>query len=129
MCIFTASWAATSVAAKSARVPHGRKATCVHGWLACAFVKLRFTRLRSTNPFFRDLLMTLDRLRRYSLSLAFYAENAALALRAPSMPHYHAAGGRRSMLATLAPPAVKDNFNTILQHSPAKECLTRRRSR
>ena len=29
---------------------------------------------------FRDMLMTLDRLCRYSLSLAFCAENAALAL-------------------------------------------------
>ena len=60
-------------------------------------VKLRFTRLRSANPFFRDLLMTLDRRCRYSLSLAFCAENAALALRAPSMPHDHAAGGGRHL--------------------------------
>ena len=48
-------------------------------------------RLRSANPFFRSS--------------------------PPSMPHYHAAGGRRSMLATLAPPAVKVIFNTILQQS------------
>ena len=40
-------------------------------------------RLRSARHCFRDLLMTLDRRCRYSLSLAFYAENAALALRAP----------------------------------------------
>ena len=33
----------------------------------------------------------------------------------PSMPHDHAAGTRRSRLATLAPPAVKVFFNTILQ--------------
>ena len=65
--------AATSVAAE----------TCIHGRLACAFVKLRFTRLRYANPFFRDLLMTLDQRCRYSLSLAFCAENAALARRAP----------------------------------------------
>ena len=49
-------------------------------------------RLRSAKHCFRDLLMTLDRRCRYSLSLAFCAENAALALRAPSMPHDHAAG-------------------------------------
>ena len=35
----------------------------------------------------------------------------------PSMPHDHAAGTRRSRLATLAPPAVKVFFNTILQQS------------
>ena len=73
------------------------KATCILGRLACALVKLRFTRLRSANPFFRDLLMTLDRRCRYPLPLALRAENAALALRAPSMPHDHARGGRRSI--------------------------------
>ena len=56
-------------------------------------VKLRFTRLRSANPFFRDLLMTLDRRCRYSLSLAFCAESAA-----------------RSS-------AVKDSFNTIMEQT------------
>ena len=81
--------AATSVAAE----------TCIHGRLACAFVKLRFTRLRSANPFFRDLLMTLDQRCRYSLSLAFCAENAALALRAPLHAALPCGGGRRSMLA------------------------------
>ena len=54
-------------------------------------------RLHATNSFFRDLLMTFDRRCRYSLSLAFCAENAALALRAPSMPHDHAAGGGRHL--------------------------------
>ena len=38
---FTPAQAATFVAAKAARVPHGRKATGIHGWLACAFVLLR----------------------------------------------------------------------------------------
>ncbi len=61
-------------------------------------VKLRFTRLRSANPFFRDLLMTLARRCRYPLPLAFRAENAALALRTPP-PHGHAAGHRRSIRA------------------------------
>ena len=70
-------------------------------------VKLRFPRLRSANPFFRDLLMTLDRRCRYPLPLALRTENAALALRAPSMSHCPA----------LAPPAVKDSFNTILNSS------------
>ncbi len=36
------------------------------------------------------------------------------------MPHDHAAGTRRSRLATLAPPAVKVFFNTILQQSGMK---------
>ena len=111
---FAPAQAAISIAAKTARVPHGRKAACLRGRIACAFVKLRFTRLRSANPFFRDLLMTLDRLCRYSLPLAFRAENAALALRAPSMPHDHAAGSIAPWLATLAPLAVKVIINTML---------------
>ena len=60
-------------------------------------------RLRSARHCFRDLLMTLDRRCRYSLSLAFCAENAALALRAPSMPHDHAAGGVISALDSRKP--------------------------
>ena len=47
---------------------------------SCGFAARR---LRSATPFFRDHQMTLDRLCRYSLPLAFCAENAALALRAP----------------------------------------------
>ena len=39
-------------------------------------------RLRSARHCFRDLLMTLDRRCRYSLSLAFCAQNAVPALRA-----------------------------------------------
>ena len=56
-------------------------------------------RLRSANPFFRDFSVTLDRRCRYSLSLAFCAENAALALRAPLHAALPCGGGRRSMLA------------------------------
>ena len=71
----------------------------------------RGARFRSANPFFRDLLMTLDRLCRYSLSLAFCTENAALALRTPPrMPHCHAGEG---IAPWLAPPAVKVMFSTI----------------
>ncbi len=33
------------------------------------------------------------------------------------MPPYHAAGGVAQSSLTLAPPAVKDMFNTILQQS------------
>ena len=57
ICAFAPAWSATFVAAKAARVPHGRaavvrrrrsltngdsgdKATCIHGWLAYAFVRL-----------------------------------------------------------------------------------------
>ena len=39
MYMLTTAWAATSTAAKAA---------CIHGRLACAFVKLRFTRIRSS---------------------------------------------------------------------------------
>ena len=81
------------------------KAIYVHGRIPCAFV-----RLRRPKAAFRDLLMTFDRLCRYSLSLAFCAENAALALRAPSMPHDHAAGGGRGVdpyALTRVPPTVK----------------------
>ena len=53
----------------------------------------RGARFRSANPFFRDLLMTLDRLCRYSLPLAFCAENAALALRAPQDAALPCGGG------------------------------------
>ena len=57
----------------------------------------RGARFRSANPFFRDLLMTLDRLCRYSLSLAFCTENAALALRTPQDAALPCGGGHRSM--------------------------------
>lgn len=81
-----------AAAAKAARVPHGRKTACVHGRITCAFVKRRFTRLRSAKHCFRNLSTAPDRLCRYSLPLAFYAENAALALRYPS--HNYSATGR-----------------------------------
>ena len=55
-------------------------------------VKLRFARLRSAKHCFRNLSTAPDRLCRYSLPLAFYAENAALALRYPS--HNYSATGR-----------------------------------
>ena len=60
-------------------------------------VKLRFARLRSAKHYFRSS--------------------------SPSMPHDHAAGTRRSRLATLAPPAVKVFFNTILQQSGGKRVV------
>ena len=41
-----------------------------------------------------------------------------------SLPHDHAAGTRRSRLATLAPPAVKVFFNTILQQSVHAKTFT-----
>ena len=71
MCAFAASWAATSVAAKAARVPHGRaavvrrrrsltngdsrdKATCIHGCSLAPSSGYAAQRLRSANPFFRS---------------------------------------------------------------------------
>ena len=67
-CIFTTARAATFVAAKAARVPHGRaavvrrrrsltngdsrdKAACIHGWLAYAFVRLRRPKAPLREPF------------------------------------------------------------------------------
>ena len=82
LCVTCAFAPASSVAAKPAPVPHGLAAG-IHGRLAYA-----------PPFFFRDLLRTLDRPCRYSLSSAFCAENA-----------------------TLAPPAVNDSFSTILLHS------------
>ena len=76
------AWAATFGAAKRPVFrTDERQHVSTAGSLApsCGFAARR---LRSANPFFRDLLMTLDRLCRYSLSLAFCAENAAFALHA-----------------------------------------------
>ena len=50
-CSFPPAWAATDVAAKTARVPHGRKAACIHGRLACAFVRLRRPKAPLREPF------------------------------------------------------------------------------
>ena len=36
-CSFTPARATTFVAARTARVPHGPKAACIHGRIACAF--------------------------------------------------------------------------------------------
>ena len=88
------------------------KAIYVHGRIPCAFV-----RLRRPKAAFRDLLMTFDRLCRYSLSLAFCAENAALALHASALCRMTMQRGRRSMFATFAPAVVKNSFNTMLKQS------------
>ena len=50
---FTPAQAAIFIAAEAARVPHGPKASCIRGRLACAFVRLR----RPTAP----LRVTFDR--------------------------------------------------------------------
>ena len=50
-CSFTPAWAATNVAAKAARVPHGRKAACIHGRLACAFVRQSRPKAPLREPF------------------------------------------------------------------------------
>ena len=60
-------------------------------------------RLRFANPFFRDLLMTLDRRCRYSLSLVLCAGKCcARTPILPFLPPYHAAGG----VAQSVPDAV-----------------------
>ena len=50
-CSFAPAWAATFVAAKAARVPHGRKAACTHGRLACAFVRQSRPKAPLREPF------------------------------------------------------------------------------
>ena len=45
---------------------------------------------------------------RYSRSLAFCEKSVALALRAPSMPQYHAEGGRRAALNSRKPEDSAD---------------------
>lgn len=65
---------------KATRVEHGqRQHVSTAGSLAllCGFAARR---LRSANHFLRDFSMTLDRLCRYPFSLAFYTQNAVLAL-------------------------------------------------
>ena len=111
-CIFTAVRAATCVAVKAARVPHGRaavvrrrgsltngdsrdKAACAHGWLACAFVRL----CRPKAPL-RDLLMTLDRRADTRARLRF----ARKALRSHSVPPPCRSTMRRGGVALLSIP-------------------------
>ena len=79
---FAPAQAAIFIAAKTARVPHGREATGIHGRLACAFV-----RLRRPKPPLRDHLMTPDSLLRFARKTP----------RSHSVPHDHAAGGHRSI--------------------------------
>ncbi len=67
---------------------------------ALRFVKLRFLRLCSAKPCFRDFSITLDRPCRYPPSLAFCAENAALALHAP-LPAALTGGGYSSSLLSM----------------------------
>ena len=50
-CSFAPAWAATFVAAKAARVPHGRKAACIHGRPACAFVRQSRPKAPLREPF------------------------------------------------------------------------------
>ena len=140
---FAPAQAAISIAAKTARVPHGQRHHVSAAGSLARSCGCAARRPRSARHCFRDLLMTLDRLCRYSLPLAFRAENAALALRAPSMPHDHAAAGRHlcsrcpqaplrpaTGTAPAGPPSGRppwlagarafggqDSFNTILQQS------------
>ena len=88
-CMFTTARTATSVAVNAARVPHGPNAACIHGWLAYAFVRLCRPKAPLREPFL------------------------------PLLAPLHAAlpcGGGSSLHSslTLAPPAVKVIFNTII---------------
>ena len=102
---FAPAQAAIFIAVKAARVPHGPaavvrrrrslkngdsrdKAPCIHGWLAYAFVRLRRPKAPLREPF---------------LPL----------LAPPKMPAFSRWVVVVPYALTLAPPAVKDSFNTI----------------
>ena len=114
-CVFTTARAATSVAANAARVPHGRaavvrrrrsltngdsrdKATCIHGRLAYAFVRLCRPKAPLREPFLPRLLGDA----RSTLPILALA----CVLR----------GKRRART-----PAVKDSFNTILERAGTQD--------
>ena len=90
---FAPAQAAISIAAKTARVPHGQRHHVSAAGSLARSCGCAARRPRSARHCFRDLLMTLDRLCRYSLPLAFCAENAALALRAPQDAALPCGGG------------------------------------
>ena len=94
---FAPAQAAISIAAKTARVPHGQRHHVSAAGSLARSCGCAARRPRSARHCFRDLLMTLDRLCRYSLSLAFCTENAALALRTPQDAALPCGGGHRSM--------------------------------
>ena len=102
--IACAGRAATFVAAKAA---------CIHGRLACAFVRLRRPKAPLRVTFDRDYSMTLGRLCRHALSLAFCAENASLASAPPPPPCRITMrrGGVAPYALTRVPPAVKARVN------------------
>ena len=83
-------------------------------------VRLCLPRFRSARHCFRDLPMTLDRFCRYSLPLAFCAENAALAFRTPPL---HAAlpccgGGVISALDARKPCSARQRARPLRGRHP-----------
>ena len=86
-CSFAPAWAATFVAAKAARVPHGRKAACIHGRPACAFVRQSRPKAPLREPF--------------------------LPLLAPLHAALPCGGGRPQSSLTLAPTAVKGAYFSL----------------
>ena len=86
-CSFAPAWAATFVAAKAARVPHGRKAACIHGRPACAFVRQSRPKAPLREPF--------------------------LPLLAPLHAALPCGGGRPQSSLTLAPAAVKAAYFSL----------------
>ena len=100
-CIFATARAATKAAAKPAHVPYGQGQHVSTAGSLAPLCGTAAQRLRSAKHYFRSS--------------------------SPSMPHDHAAGTRRSRLATLAPPAVKVFFNTILRQSRRRFVIDRRK--
>ena len=90
---FAPVWAATNVAAKTAVFHTGERRHVSTACPPAPSCGSAAQRLRSARHDFRDILMALVRLCRYSLPLAFCAENAALALRAPQDAALPCGGG------------------------------------
>ena len=132
MCAFAASWAATSVAAKAARVPHGRaavvrrrrsltngdsrdKATCIHGCSLAPSSGYAAQRLRSANPFFRSSSLLSMPVRLALLGNGHGPCGAAVWSAPPCRITMRRGGGVAPYALTRVPPAAKESFNTILE--------------
>ena len=103
---------------RSNRLSETLAKACIHDWLACAFVRLRRPKAPLREPFLPRLLGDAQSaLPILVLACVLRGQRPARPPCPPSMPHYHAAGVVAPCSLTLAPPAGKDSFNTILEHS------------
>ena len=141
-CSFPPAWAATFVAARTARVPHGPKAACIHGRLACASGRLCRMKAPLREPFLprppedaRAALPTLApacvlRGKRRArtpcrMTMRRRVVISALDAREPRSARQWARLLRNlrqtSKAAALAPPAIRETFSTTLQQNKRPE--------